>query len=93
MAQHRLSHERPHDRPRICETGGLDHHAPEAWNLATLASAKEASDSLAQIIAGRTTKAATREHDGRFIDALEKVMIKRDLAKLVDEHNGVRKGR
>ena len=93
MEQHRLSHECPHDRPRICETGCLDHHALEPRYLATFASVKEVSNSLAQIIADRTAKAATREHDGRFINALEKLVIKRDITKLVYEHSGVRKGR
>jgi hypothetical protein len=88
VIQHRVQ-----DWGRVREPRGLDDHAPERGDAAVVAPAQQVLKGGDEIAAHRATQAAGRQQDHAVIDGLDEKMIEADLAELVDDDDGVGKGR
>ena len=85
-AQRRVGREPGHDRHRVGEAGGLDHHPLERRHLAALHPPVQPLQPVAQVAADRAADAAALEQHHLLVDLLDQQMVEPDLAELVDQH-------
>src|ERR1700722_7204219 len=86
-----LREERLKDRTRLRQARCLDHDIAERRNLAGLSGMVKRVERADQIASNSAAKAAIFEHDHGIGTAREKLVVKTNLAKLVDHDNRLRK--
>ena len=89
MVEHRVGAQSVENRRRICETGGFDYDPAEPSDLARLAPIEQAAQGSGQILTDGAAQAPARQLDDAAFDEIDKVMVDRDLADLVDDHGRV----
>ncbi len=89
--QIRMRHRRLQQRCRVGEAGGLNDHALEGGAAVIEIAQKlfQRGDEIAPQVAA---EAATRQHHHVAVDFLDQQMVECDIAELVDDDGGVRKG-
>ena len=93
LIEHRIGAEGEQYRGGIGETAGFDDDPAKPADLAAVAPLDQAAQGLRQILAHRAAQAAARQFEDAAFDKIDKVVVDRDFADLVDDDRGIGKGR
>jgi hypothetical protein len=89
VIEHRIGAERVEDRGRVGEPGRLDDDPEKPPDLAGIAPLDQAAEGPRQVFPHGAAETAARQFEHIPFDKVDKVMIDRDLADLVDDHRSV----